>query len=159
MSNEQPTGNELTETLERIMSLGRDQEAKNKTQRLQKIQRTMEDLPAFIKPYILKLDYDCENNHAQAHFEVSGLFPTDENGKLRCGTLEIKAHKHFVGGEVEKPTEWFFFKKSGGGIPWWKKCESAEHAIFAAWQEDLDLRQESIQRGLAYPPERTEVGK
>lgn len=155
MSN-QPTGNELTETLERIMSLGRDAEAKTKTQRLQKIQRTMEDLPAFIKPYILKLDYDCENNHAQAHFEVSGLFPTDENGKLRCGSLQIKATKHFVNGEIEKPAEWYVWKRSGS-YPKWKRCESAEHAIFAAWQEDLDLRQEHEQRGLPYPPAKAEA--
>ena len=157
MSN-QPTGNELTETLERIMSLGRDAEAKNKTQRLQKIQRTMEDLPAFIKPYILKLDYDCENNHAQAHFEVSGLFPTGEDGNLRYGTLQIKATKHFVNGVIEKPTQWYVWKRSGG-YPKWKHCESAEHAIFAAWQEDLDLRQEHEQRGLPYPPARAEVVK
>lgn len=155
MSN-QPTGNELTETLERIMSLGRDAEAKNKTLRLQKIQRTMKDLPRFIKPYILKLDYDCENNHAQAHFEVSGLFPTDENGKLRCGTLEIKATKHFVNGEIEKPTEWYVWKK-GGGYPTWKRCESAEHAIFAAWQEDLDRRENAHKLGLPYPPARAEA--
>lgn len=145
------TGNEITETLERVLSLGQAEDQEQKCKQLRFIQRTMESLPTFIRPYVASVRYDMVCNHAFLDVDVRGLFPTQADGKFKHGRLLIKATKHFPGGEGEKPAEWEYFRRAHS-VNTWCKAGSAEHAIFMVWQDDLERRQEFLERGLSYPP-------
>jgi hypothetical protein len=144
-------GNEISETLERILSLGQAEDQKEKCTQLRFIQRTMESLPSFIRPYVSGIRYDTVCNHAFVDVDIRGLFPTQEDGKLKHGKLLIKATKHFPCGEGEKPAEWEYFRRAHS-VNTWCKAGSAEHAIFMVWQDDLERRQEFADRGQPYPP-------
>lgn len=145
-------GNELTETFERILAVGQSAEAKNKSETLARVQLAMADMPPFIKPYILTIEFHSESHHTRAFFDVRGLIPSMMDGKLKHGIMRIMATKYFPrDGAQSRPTEWHHFQRAGRGFTW-KKCDSPEHAIFCAWQDDIDLREEYHQRGEAYPP-------